>query len=325
MPPGHLPVRSYLAVPVISRSGEVLGGLFFGHPEPGKFSERAERLSLGIASHAAMAIDNARLLAERVRSEEALRKAHSLLADKAKHLDALVEQRTAQLRETIAELEAFSYSLSHDMRAPLRAMQSFSEIVRMDYGEKIGAEGKDLLWRVARAAERMDRLIQDVLAFSRVSREEIALQPIDAEKLIRDVIKERPELQEPQAEIIIEGPLDPVLGHDASLTQCVTNLLDNAVKFVRRGEKPRVRIHSERTEKGVRLWFEDNGIGIDPAGKQRLFRMFQRIHGGEGYQGMGIGLSIVRKAAERMGGQAGVESEPGKGSRVWVELKEAKE
>jgi PAS domain S-box-containing protein len=323
MPPGHLPVRSYLAVPVISRSGEVLGGLFFGHPEPDKFTERSERLSLGIAAQAAIAIDNARLLAERVRSEEALRQAHELLADRAKHLEELVQERTIELRRNVAELEAFSYSLSHDMRAPLRAMQSFSEIVTADYGEKIGPEGKDLLGRIASAAERMDRLIQDVLACSQISREKIVLVPIDVAKLIQDVIRERPELREPRSEISVEGPLEPILGHDASLTQCVTNLLDNAVKFVKRGEKPRIRIYTESVGSDVRLWFHDNGIGIDPAAKNRLFSLFQRIHGGDHYEGTGIGLAIVRRAVERMGGQVGVESEPGKGSRFWLQLRKA--
>jgi GAF domain-containing protein len=201
MPPGHPPVRSYLAIPVISRSGEVLGGLFFGHPEPNRFTERSERLSLGIAAHAAIAIDNARLLAGRLRSEEALREAHVLLADRAKHLEELVQERTSELRRNVAELEAFSYSLSHDLRAPLRAMQSFSEIVSAEYGEKIGPEGKDFLMRIAKAAERMDRLIRDVLACGQISREQITLSSIDVEKLIKDVIRERSEWQEPHSEM----------------------------------------------------------------------------------------------------------------------------
>jgi signal transduction histidine kinase len=321
MPPGHLPVRSYLAVPVTSRSGEILGGLFFGHPEPNTFTERSERLGLAIAAQAAIAIDNARLLAQRMRSEEALRQAHALLADRAKHLEDLVQERTTELRRNVAELEAFSYSLTHDLRAPLRAMQSFSEMVTQDYGEKLGSEGKDLLARIATAAARMDRLIQDVLACTRISREEITLMRIDPETLIRNVVRERPEWQEPRAEVRIESPLHPVLAHDASLTQCVTNFLDNAVKFVHRGEKPRVRIHTELIEDRVRLWVEDNGIGIDPAARHRLFRMFQKLHGKDQYEGTGIGLAIVQKAVARMGGEVGVESEPGLGSRFWLQLK----
>src|SRR6185312_3185859 len=125
--------------------------------------------------------------------------------------------------------------------------------------------------------------------------------------------------QPPQADIQIDSPLLPARGNEASLSQCFTNLLDNAVKFVARGTTPRVHIHSESRAKGVRYWIEDNGIGIGPDEKKRLFQMFQRIHT-ETYPGTGIGLAIVRKAVERMGGETGVESEPGKGSRFWVEL-----
>ncbi len=108
-------------------------------------------------------------------------------------------------------------------------------------------------------------------------------------------------------------------GNEASLTQCITNLLDNAIKYVARGVRPQIRVSSEPRAGGVRLWFQDNGIGIDAAGQRRLFQMFQRVHGNE-YEGSGIGLAIVRKAVERMHGSAGVESEPGRGSRFWLQL-----
>jgi signal transduction histidine kinase len=204
-----------------------------------------------------------------------------------------------------------------------------------DYREQVPPPAQEYLTRVVSASARMDRLIQDVLAFSRLSRQEIKLEPVDVEKLIRDLIQERPEFHPARANIRIESPLLPVLGHDASLTQCITNLLSNAVKFVRPGETPRIRIWSERIPpssgtgsvrsenrepKWVRLYFEDQGIGIEKEAQQRLFGMFQRLHRAEEYQGTGIGLAIVRKAVERMGGQAGLESEPGKGSRFWLQL-----
>jgi signal transduction histidine kinase len=169
----------------------------------------------------------------------------------------------------------------------------------------------------------MDRLIMDVLQFTGLSRKEIEVAPVDVEPLVRDIIDERPEFQNPKAQISIKRPLLPVLGHEASLTQCITNLLGNAVKYVSPGTKPEVRIYSESVGDQVRLWFQDNGLGIDSAGQRRLFKMFQRIHSADTYDGTGIGLAIVRKAVERMGGKAGVESHAGKGSRFWLQLQKA--
>jgi signal transduction histidine kinase/integral membrane sensor domain MASE1 len=262
-------------------------------------------------------------ITERKQAEEALAKSEEELQRLNRELDERVRSRTAQLQTTLEDLETFSYSVSHDMRAPLRSIQSFSEIVLMDHGKKLDPPGIELLKKVMRAAERLDHLIQDVLAFSRVSRQEIKIENVDVERLIRQIIQERPELQAPNAEIEIRSPLAPVRGHDASLTQCITNLLDNAVKFVARGTKPRVVVGSDRIDNDVRLWFQDNGIGIERAAQARMFGMFQRFHRDDAYPGTGIGLAIVRKAAERMNGKVGVESEPGKGSRFWLELKAA--
>src|SRR5581483_10683852 len=159
-----------------------------------------------------------------------------------------------------------------------------------------------------------------VLAFSKVSRDEMELKPVEVRDLIGQIIHERPELQPPQAEIRVEGPWPAVLGHEASLTQCLTNLLANAVKFVAPGVKPKVRIRAETKGQEVRLWFEDNGIGIEPSAQTKLFGMFQRLHAAKNYEGTGIGLAIVHKAIERMHGKVGVESKPGQGSKFWIQL-----
>src|SRR5207249_3022109 len=123
-------------------------------------------------------------------------------------------------------------SLSHDMRAPLRAIQSFTQMVLVEHGPAIGSPGTDYLERTTSAAARLDRLIQDVLAITRLSRQELKFETVNVEKQIRDIIHERPEFQPPKAEIRIESPLCPMRAHEASLTQCLTNLLGNAVKFV---------------------------------------------------------------------------------------------
>jgi PAS domain S-box-containing protein len=259
-------------------------------------------------------------ITQRKRMEQELADAHAALSKHARDLEATVAERTAHLQHTIAELEGVSYSLSHDMRAPLRAMQGFSQIVLSEAGERLDDNEKDLRRRTINAASRLDRLIQDVLTYTRVSRQAVELTAVDLEPLLNQIIDERPELQAPKADITLVTPLARVRGHEASLTQCITNLLDNAVKFVAAGQQPQIRIWTEPAGSRVRLWFEDNGIGIPKEAQGRLFGIFQRIHDDKTYPGTGIGLAIVRKAVERMGGSVSVESTPGKGSRFGVEL-----
>jgi len=265
-------------------------------------------------------IPSATDLSERKRAEEALREAQAKLRQHADVLETTVAERTAQLRQSNEELEAFSYSLSHDMRAPLRAIQGYSGMVLEDCGQALSPDGKELLKKIRGSAARMDRLVQDVLALAQLAQEPISCETISVEKLISEIVSERPELQAPRAEIIIERPLLAVSAHEASLTQCLTNLLDNAVKFVKSGVTPRVRIRTESAGDLVKVWIEDNGIGIDSKGQSRMFQIFTRLHAITEYQGSGLGLAIVRKAVERMGGHAGVESKPGKGSRFWIQL-----
>ena len=132
-------------------------------------------------------------------------------------------------------------------------------------------------------------------------------------------------VRDSHAQVEVEGPLPPVIGHRPTLVQVVTNLLSNAVKFVPPGVPPKVRVRAERRGELVRLWVEDNGIGLAPEHRDRIFKVFERLHGEETYPGTGIGLAIVKKGVERTGGRAGVESDDGRGSRFWVELPRARE
>jgi PAS domain S-box-containing protein len=254
----------------------------------------------------------------------ARKQAEELMKSEAKRLDTLVEQRTASLQETIGELEAFSYSISHDMRAPLRAMQGYAKALLADYNDRLDPEATHYLDRISRSSHRLDSLIQDVLAYSRVTKDQISLHPVDLERLCDDIFSSHPEFQAPQVHIAVEKPLHRVLGHEAYLTQCITNLLGNAVKFVAPGVVPEIRIRSERLDGKVRLWFEDNGIGIDPSHHERIFQIFGQVYPEKKYGGTGIGLAIVRKAVQRMNGEAGVESGMDKGSRFWLSLNEEK-
>jgi signal transduction histidine kinase len=194
----------------------------------------------------------------------------------------------------------------------------------------------------------LDRLIQDVLNYSKIVKTKIVIERLDLGRLLPDIIDTYPHWQPPKAEIRIEGALPKVLGNEAFLTQCISNLLSNAIKFVSTGTVPCVRIWAEETTGDearnddaltatafapltlgqpsvpeVRLCFEDNGIGIAPQNRGRIFRMFERIYPATEYEGTGIGLTIARKAAERMGGSIGFESQLGKGTKFWLQLKKS--
>ncbi|MDB6066987.1 MAG: hypothetical protein JWR26_3195 [Pedosphaera sp.] len=260
-------------------------------------------------------------IADRKLAEAALLVAKDLLAGQAGELERLVVERTEKLRETVGELEAFSYSLAHDMRAPLRSMRGFSQSLLEDYAAALDAKGVDLLERIVRSSQRLDRLIMDVLSYSSLLGGHIEIVPIDLSRLMQDILDTYPDWQPPKAEIRIEGTLPKVLGNEAFLTQSISNLLSNAVKFVVKGTLPMVRVWSETRGNLMRLCFQDNGIGIAVEKHARVFRMFERLHPAKDYEGTGIGLTLARKAAERMGGEIGFKSESGKGSTFWIQLK----
>jgi signal transduction histidine kinase len=225
------------------------------------------------------------------------------------------------LIETVEELESYSYSISHDMRAPLRSMHGFSQILLEECQNGLSAEHQSYLRKINSGAARLDQLIQDVLSYSLVSRTKFKLQPVNLDQLTRDVIEQYPGFQPPDVDIQIEGILPSVMANEATLTQCISNLLGNATKFVESGITPKVRIRAETLGNECRLWVSDNGIGISPKDLDRIFGIFVKIHPVDKYGGTGIGLSIVRKAAEKMGGKVGVESTLGQGSRFWLQLK----
>ncbi|HEY0549394.1 MAG TPA: PAS domain-containing sensor histidine kinase [Verrucomicrobiae bacterium] len=235
-----------------------------------------------------------------------------------KHLEETVADRTSQLRNMVGELESFSYSIVHDMRAPLRAMQSFARILEEECGPQISPEGKDYIRRIVTSADRLDRLIQDVLSYSRASRADLPLTPVCVGKLLRNILESYPNLQPPNVDVQVQGEFPVVLGNEAALTQCVSNVLTNAAKFVAPGIQPHIRVWAETDGKRARIFFQDNGIGIENSAHEKIFGIFQRAS--RGYEGTGIGLAIVKKAIERMKGTVGLQSQPGRGSTFWLEL-----
>jgi signal transduction histidine kinase len=239
-------------------------------------------------------------------------------------LERRVQERTAKLREALRELDTFSYSVAHDLRGPLRAMTGFSEALLQDYAGKLDPEGTDFLVRIANAGKHMDNLITDILDYSRLSREDVPLGPVDlggvAERVLRTLSKE---IVERRAKVAVTTPLPPVVGHAAMMEQVLSNLVSNGIKFSRSGVDPEVTITAETRDGAVRIWVEDNGIGIPAEYRDRIFGLFQRLNSVEAFPGTGVGLAIVRRAMERMGGLSGFESTPGQGSRFWVEIPKA--
>jgi len=265
---------------------------------------------------------NIRDITQRKKDERALLAAKNEIARHALELEQTVAERTGELRETVSELQGFSYSVSHDMRAPLRAMQSFAQFLLEEYKSKLDEQGVNYLQRIMSSATRLDRLIQDVLSYTRVLHTRPSMESVDLDHLVRDIIDTLPNGQPLKPEFEIRGPLPQVLGNPALLGQCVSNLLSNGAKFVAPGTTPRIEVSAETSpDDSLRVWFKDNGIGIAPEDQHRIFRLFERIHPVAQYEGTGIGLTIVRKAIERMGAQVGCESALGKGSSFWIQLK----
>ncbi|MEC4817110.1 MAG: PAS domain S-box protein [Scytonema sp. PMC 1069.18] len=247
-------------------------------------------------------------------------------------LEKRVRDRTQALEEANQELEAFSYSVAHDLRAPLRAIQGFAQVLIEDYSATLDDLGKEYIHRMSTSAEHLDVLIQDLLTYSRMGRAEIHLQRVSVDTILESILVDlKPILQTKQAEINIESDLPLVYAQRSVLKQILSNLIGNALKFVALDVQPHVRIWAERQEllcsdsqanpQRVRIWVEDNGIGIAPEHQTRIFKTFERLHGVEAYPGTGIGLAIVKRGIERLGGQVGVESALNQGSRFWIELR----
>jgi signal transduction histidine kinase len=198
-------------------------------------------------------------------------------------------------------------------------MQGFAGILEEEMGSQLNEEARDCLHRISQSAQRMDRLITDALSYSRAVQQHLTVVPVNLPELLQGIIHSYPSLQPPKATIRIHPELPWVMGNEAGLTQCFSNLLGNAIKFVEPGRAPEVTVRAETSGELLRIWVEDNGIGIPEQAQSRLFHMFQRVS--KAYEGTGIGLALVRKVAERMGGRVGLESKPGQGSRFWIELR----
>ena len=226
-----------------------------------------------------------------------------------------------QLVQSNADLEAFNFLMAHDLQAPLRTIRMYSEIILDDYGDNLDDTAKDYLQRSIASATRLNSLIKDMLNYSRIGHSEIDLEQVDLAEVIEAVVKDLELLiEEAQAKVIVEPFSFVVQGYQSILIQVISNLVTNALKFVPSDTSPKVRIWASSRDRYVRLWIEDNGIGISPEDRQKIFEVFIRLHGINSYAGTGVGLALVKRGMERLKGRVGVESELGVGSKFWIEL-----
>ncbi|HEX2099371.1 MAG TPA: ATP-binding protein, partial [Candidatus Synoicihabitans sp.] len=254
-------------------------------------------------------------VSERQRAEEALRKLNL-------ELDQRVRARTAQLEATNKELEAFSYSVSHDLRAPLRSIDGFSRALLEDYLERLDDEGKDSLQRVRAAAQRMGYLIDDMLALSRVTRDEMSVRPVDLSSLAESIAKELAE-REPERRVAFTITPDIVASGDARfLRLALENLLGNAWKFTAKRAEATIGFDAKREDGTLICRVFDNGAGFDMQHAGRLFEAFRRLHADTDYPGTGIGLATVQRIINRHGGRVWAEGHVDVGATVYFTLPE---
>jgi signal transduction histidine kinase len=237
-------------------------------------------------------------------------------------LEQRIAERTRQLQEANEALETFGFSVSHDMREPLRTIQGYANALQQDLGEGRMDQAAVYVQRIEAIARRVDTMVSDLLEFARLSRAEIAIETVAVADAIRDMrAMLHAETSQARAELRFEVP-DGLLvrAHRQTLVQALTNLVSNAIKFVAPGVTPSVCIRVEQTGGMVHIGIEDNGIGIADSAQGRIFNVFERLHSEEEFPGTGIGLAIVKKGVERMGGCVAVSSTPGAGSVFHVEL-----
>lgn len=257
----------------------------------------------------------------------AWRVVHNYYADRenkirsARELERAVEQRTLELNQAKEELEAFSYSVSHDLRGPLRAVISYAGIVQEDYGDKLDAEGNESLERIKASGRRMSELIDTLLALSRLSRTDITVEAVDASQICESILADLGKVEESPSRTVDVKPGITLYADRKMLTTLLDNLLRNAWKFSSRSPAPRIEVGVD----GPAIYIRDNGVGFNAEYANKLFLPFQRLHNDREFEGTGIGLAIVDRIVKRHGGKAWATAEEGKGATFYFQLAAAPE
>lgn len=264
------------------------------------------------------------LLRENILREKELRRATEELDRANAELEDRVRERTASLQETTDNLNTFVYSIAHDFRAPLRAQHGFANMLLESHRHKLDADAIGFFEKVARAAVKLDGLVSDLLGYVTVSRERPPVTEVDLRSVVSQACAQfTQQIAEQKAVVDTLAVEGFVIANHASLQRALWHLLDNGLKFSKTGQPPIIRMRTEKRDGYVRLWVEDEGIGIAPQYHDKLFGVFQRLHRDGSYSGHGIGLAIVRKSVEMMGGNVGVESELNAGCSFWIDLRQA--
>ena len=259
----------------------------------------------------------AALLAERRRR----RRAKEALDELNAELETRIDARTNALNAKTRELESFAYSVAHDLKAPLRGIDGYTGLLLEEYAQKLDGEGRTFLTKIQGSTDEMNQLIDDLLAYSRLERRELQADRLELAPIINSLVEEkRREATERPVEFVVDVNGAIVIADMSGLAQAVRNYLDNAIKFTRKATQPRIEVGSQESSESCLLWVRDNGIGFDMKHHDRIFDIFQRLNGTEDYPGTGVGLAIVRKAMERIGGKAWAESEPGNGATFYLEF-----
>jgi len=236
-------------------------------------------------------------------------------------LEERVTDRTSALAAKTRELETFTYSVAHDLKAPLRGIDGYSRLLLEGYMDKLDEDGRAFLHTIRTSTNEMSQLIEDLLAYSRLEQQEMTSRRIELRPLIKSLVeKKRNELGERKVDFTVNVNGGTVIADVNGLAQALRNYLDNAIKFTSDDAESQIEIGTEETEKDCRVWVRDNGVGFDMKYHDKIFEMFTRLHNDEEYAGTGIGLAIVRKAVERMKGRVWAESSPGKGATFYLEI-----
>jgi len=236
-------------------------------------------------------------------------------------LEKRVAERTAELNVLNQSLESFVYSVSHDLKAPLRGVEGYSRLLQEDYGDRLDDEGRLFINNIRAGVTRMNELINDLLAYSRMERCQLESGTLDLTVLVHQALEEcAGDIAEHRIEIAVDLPPLITRGDRDGLVVVLRNLLGNAIKFSKHSPHPRIEFGAGRDDHQVTLWIRDNGIGFDMKYNHRIFEIFERLHRLEDYPGTGIGLALVKKAMQRMGGQVWAQSAPGEGAAFYLQL-----
>jgi PAS domain S-box-containing protein len=313
-------LRTVLNVPLLVE-GKLIGVLNLAAGRPGAFSPEQIGIAGEVADTLAVAIEQARLRGEIERHTHEL---EQRVAERTAELRASNHQAQAaaqRLQAVNSELATFTYSVSHDLKAPLRGIDGYSRLLLEDYAERLDDDGRVFLHNIRRATGQMSQLIDDLLAYSRLERRALVLSVVSPRELAEALLAERAaDIASRNVQVTVDVPAGTISIEAEGLAQALRNLLDNALKFTRDVANPCIAIGGAVTPAVWQLWVRDNGVGFDMQYGERIFEIFQRLHRSEDYPGTGIGLAIVRKAVQRMGGRAWADGRPGQGASFYLEV-----